>query len=285
MSTSRHLPWHPSHSADAPNPVAQPNDHNNVRRPGTPPRVSPDRAASGPSRDRAIMTNGLTSKPIPASRRTGRSFAPSREPRITNRPPASHASRRTTTAKESTTSPRPHRVTLLPAPAALWRTPAACRAGLSPASALGHRPMTPPSAPASDTGTDKQSMAKPTHRAQSASDGLGRIASPAPQPLPALRTHLGPTPTTHPNLPHLTESAISTQTAPKTHEQTQSNRQNNGGHLNPCRRMLQPHHRPNPIPPPWRNAQALPGRESSRSRTTHQHPMCPRPPKTAERTQ
>ena len=166
------------------------------------------------------MTNGLPSKAIPASWRAGRTSEPSREQRITNHSPAGHASRRTIIAKESTTSPRaprptcPHRVTLPPTPAASWRTAVPCRAGLSPASALGHRPMTRPSAPVPDTFADQQSMAKPTHRAQSASDGLGRIVRTAPQPPPGPRTHLGPTPTAPPNLPHLTESATPSQ-APK----------------------------------------------------------------------
>jgi hypothetical protein len=70
-------------------------------------------------------------------------------------------------------------------------------------------------------------MAQPTHRAHNASDGLGRIANPAPQPLPAQRTHLGPTPiqprtdSTRRNLPHLTESAIPCKTAVKIGGQTQ----------------------------------------------------------------
>ena len=69
--------------------------------------------------------------------------------------------------------------------------------------------------PAPDTFANKESMAQPTHRAQSASDGLGHIASPAPLPLPVHRTRLGPTPmqsqpeSTLKNLHYLTESGIS----------------------------------------------------------------------------
>ena len=109
MSTLQHLPRRSDPSSDAPSPAAQPNDHNNLRQPGAPPRVSPDRAASGPNRGHTIMTKGLPSKAIPSSWRAWRSLAPSREPRITNHPLASHQSRQTTTAKESTTSPRAHR--------------------------------------------------------------------------------------------------------------------------------------------------------------------------------
>jgi len=106
MSNLQHLLWRSGPSAGSPNPVTQSNDHNTLRWPGTPPRVSPDRAASGQGRGHAIMTEGLPSKPIPSLWRAGRSSAPSREPRIANHPPASHQPRRTTTANESTTSPR-----------------------------------------------------------------------------------------------------------------------------------------------------------------------------------
>jgi len=82
MNTLRQLPWQSRPSVNAPNPAAQPNDHNNLRRPGATPRVSPDQAASGPSREHSIMTEGLPSKPIPSSWRAWRSFAPSRETRI-----------------------------------------------------------------------------------------------------------------------------------------------------------------------------------------------------------
>jgi len=130
MNILRHLAWHSDLSADAPNPPAQPNDHNSLRPPGTSPRVSPDRKAPGPTRDYSIMTNGLPSKPIPSSWRAWRSFAPLRETRITNHPPASHQHRQTTTPKESTTSPRapgqPAPTGLdyqQPCGARLWRAP------------------------------------------------------------------------------------------------------------------------------------------------------------------
>ena len=90
------------------------------------------------------------SKPIPSSWRARQSFAPSREIRITNHAPASHRRRRTTTAKESTTSPRaprptrPRRVTL-----AVVTGTRACPSAVTPyrhlqprpASGLGPRPM------------------------------------------------------------------------------------------------------------------------------------------------
>ena len=172
------------------------------------------------------MTNGLPSKPIPLSWRAGRSFAPSRKTRITNRASASHASRRTTTAKESTTSPRaprparPHRVTLPPAPhrekrGTVHGAPLGNPVGNAlRKAALGTVPNFSQPRPMRQAPVARSPVlgsaafpssvrwhAKPTHRAQSASDGLGRIASPASQPLPAPRTHLGPTPSTQPNLP------------------------------------------------------------------------------------
>ena len=177
------------------------------------------------------MTNGLPSKPIPLSWRAGRSFAPSRKTRITNRASASHASRRTTTAKESTTSThaprptRPHRVTLplAPVPEKLGPEKMGTAHGAPLGNPVGNalrkaalgtvpnfsqpRPMRQAPvarSPVLGSAAFPSSVrwhAKPTHRAQSASDGLGRIASPASQPLPAPRTHLGPTPSTQPNLP------------------------------------------------------------------------------------
>jgi len=150
MNILRHLSWHSYPSADSIEPVAQPKDYNNLRRSGTPSRVSPGQAAPGQSRGHAIMTKGLPSKPISSSWRAGRSSAPSREPRITNHPLASHQSRQTTTAKESTTSPRaprptrPRRVTL-----AVVTGTRACPSAVTPyrhlqprpASGLGPRPM------------------------------------------------------------------------------------------------------------------------------------------------
>ena len=108
-------------------------------------------------------------------------------------------------------------------------------------------PLPPPGAttPVPDTFADQQSMAKPTHRAQSASDGLGRIVRTAPQPPPGPRTHLGPTPTAPPNLPHLTESATPSQ-APKP-----ANRPNpvaEGSSLAENRVLGSQAHRPRPNP-------------------------------------
>ena len=217
MSTSRQLPWHSSPSVSSPNPVAQPNNYNNLRRPGTPPRVSLDRAASGQSRSHNIMTEELPSKPIPSSWRAWRSFASVRETRITNHPPASHKHRRTTSAKESTTSPRtprptrPRRVTLAPVTAT-------------------------PTAP--DILLTMQAIPKPTRGAQSVGDGLGRIVSTTPLSPPVHQTRTSPTlpcpepsihcaprpasglgqrPThrTNLNLPRLAESAIFCRPTPK----------------------------------------------------------------------
>ena len=223
MSTSRHLPWRSAPSADLPKPVAQPNDHNNLRRPGTPPRVSPDRAAPGQSRGHNIMTEGLPSKPIPSSWQAWRSFASLRETRITNHAPASHKHRQTITAKESTTSPR------APRPARPRRVTLAIVAAT-------------PTAP--DNLSTMQAIPKPTRGAQSAGDGLGRIVSTTPLSPPVHRTRTSPTlrwgtptpclqpsihyalrptsglgqrPThrTNPNLPRLAESAIFHHPAPK----------------------------------------------------------------------
>jgi len=185
------------------------------------------------------MTEGLPSKPIPLPWQAPWPFGPSRETRITNPMPASHEPRQTTIAKESTTLPHaprpthPHRVTLATVTIApnslvpLWRTAMPCprpdvHRALCPTYTLGQRPITPTSAPAPDTFANQQSMAKPTHRAQSASDGLGRIASPAPLPPPVHKTRPGPTPIepVPQNLPHLTEPAISSQEAIEIGEQT-----------------------------------------------------------------
>lgn len=106
MSNLQQLLWRSGPSAGSPNPVTQSNDHNTLRWPGTPPRVSPDRAASGQGRGHAIMTEGLPSKPIPSSWRAWRSFAPSRETRIANHPPASHQPHRTTTAMPCQAAPK-----------------------------------------------------------------------------------------------------------------------------------------------------------------------------------
>jgi len=148
MSNLQQLLWRSGPSAGSPNPVTQSNDHNTLRWPGTPPRVSPDRAASGQGRGHAIMTEGLPSKPIPSSWRAGRSSAPSREPRIANHPPATSPAEQQppTNQPPRPATTRPHRVTLPPTPA-LWRTAMLCRVALYATSALGQRPITPTSAP------------------------------------------------------------------------------------------------------------------------------------------
>ena len=267
------------------------------------------------------MTEGLPSKPIPLPWQAPWPFGPSRETRITNPMPASHEPRQTTTAKESTTLPHaprpthPHRVTLATVTIApnslvpLWRTAMPCpRPDVHRVlcSTLGQRPITPTSAPAPDTFANQQSMAKPTHRAQSASDGLGRIASPAPLPPPVHKTRPGPTPIepVPQNLPHLTEPAISSQEAIEIGEQTRfrpkttramfqnvskrfpQNQQTNPIQLRPCfktfhnvaRRERKPPNKPNPL------ALTLPGSANAGSRphTRGFHirasvPCCPKP--------
>ena len=163
------------------------------------------------------MTEGLPSKPIPSSWRAWRSFAPSRETNITNHPPASHKHRQTTSAKESTTSPR------APRPARPRRVTLAIAAAT-------------PTAP--DNLSTMQAISKPTRGAQSAGDGLGRIVSTAPLSPPVHQTRTSPTlpclqPGTHralcltsvlgqrptyrtnPNLPRQPESAIFRRPTPK----------------------------------------------------------------------
>ena len=217
MNTLRYFPWPSDPSTGSPSPAAQPNDYNNLRRPGTQPRVSPDRAASGQSRSHNIVTEGLPSKPIPSSWQARRSFAPLRATRITNHPPASHKHRQTTSAKESTTSPR------APRPARPRRVTLAIVAAT-------------PTAP--DNLSTMQAIPKPTRGAQSAGDGLGRIVSTAPLSPPVHQTHTSPTlpclqpdihralrptsglgqrPThrTNPNLPRQPESAIFRRPTPK----------------------------------------------------------------------
>ena len=107
MNILRHFSWHSDLSADAPNPPAQPSDHNSLRPPGTSPRVSPNRKAPGPTRDHsyhdqwiAIQTHSVVVASLAVLRASARNK--NHQPP----PPASHQHRQTTTAKESTTSPR-----------------------------------------------------------------------------------------------------------------------------------------------------------------------------------
>ena len=131
-----------------------------------------------------------------------------------------HGHRPTTSAKESITSPqaprptRPHRVTLPRSDEhsclSLHRDP--CRhlepsGQTSPASALGPRPMpqapvarSPMSGSAALPSTMRRHP-KPTHRAPTAREGLGRIVRQAPVPPPTPRTYLSPEPSTQQNLP------------------------------------------------------------------------------------